>query len=549
MATTVPGAVASEPPPPPPARPTESPHQAAVDDNRPDPARQAKTFTGLAIIGAATGLGLLGDLLLRINLWGVNIGLWLSLLAASSLVIIGWQHRPMRTIWPWLTAAVLFGGGFAWRDSAVLNALNLLALLICLAMAATYGLGGNFWRGGLLGYGLGIVVSAISTWVGALLLMVMDIHWPTLGQGGRLTRLLRVGASLAVALPLLLLFGGLFAAADGVFDALIGGFVRWLLQDLVVRLIVSALVAYLVAGYLRQVLMGPTMTLAEATDSGKSRRPGLGWLEIVIILGALDLLFLTFVIIQLRYLFGGAEIVAISAQLTYADYARRGFFELVWVAALTLPMLLGLDWLRRPGEAVTQRLYGGLAGLMVLLVMIIVASALMRMNLYQREYGLTELRVYTTAFMLWIAIVCVWFAITVLPQRRHYFAAGALLSGLLVVTGLNYVNPDDLIIRTNVGRVTMVDTRASEATGRGRPGPTFDSVYATQLSGDATPALLDVWPHLSTAERRVIARHLLQRWASPATGDWRSANWSRYQAEEAVLRHRRELEAAGGQVR
>ena len=57
-----------------------------------------------------------------------------------------------------------------------------------------------------------------------------------------------------------------------------------------------------------------------------------------------DLLFLAFVLVQFRYLFGGAELVRGLTGMSYADYARRGFFELVAVAALSLPLLLLADW-------------------------------------------------------------------------------------------------------------------------------------------------------------------------------------------------------------
>ena len=44
----------------------------------------------------------------------------------------------------------------------------------------------------------------------------------------------------------------------------------------------------------------------------------------------------------------------------------------------------------------------------------VIVSALQRMRLYTQEYGLTELRLYTTAFMLWIAAGGVWYLATVL---------------------------------------------------------------------------------------------------------------------------------------
>ncbi len=66
--------------------------------------------------------------------------------------------------------------------------------------------------------------------------------------------------------------------------------------------------------------------------------------EVTIILGLLDVLFLGFVAVQGSYLFGGDRLIASQADLSYADYARRGFFQLVAVAGLSLPVLL---WLAR----------------------------------------------------------------------------------------------------------------------------------------------------------------------------------------------------------
>ena len=57
-------------------------------------------------------------------------------------------------------------------------------------------------------------------------------------------------------------------------------------------------------------------------------------------------------------------------------------------------------------------------------------SGLHRMRLYQGAYGLTELRLYTMAFMLWLGVVFGWFAWTVLRGHRERFAWGALTTAL-----------------------------------------------------------------------------------------------------------------------
>ena len=197
----------------------------------------------------------------------------------------------------------------------------------------------------------------------------------------------------------------------------------------------------------------------------------LGIVELGVVLGLLDLLFLAFVVVQFRYLFGGADLVQVSATLTYAEYARRGFFELVTVSALLLSVMLLLDWLARLDRPREVTVYRMLAGLLGVLLFVVIVSALQRMRLYTQEYGLTELRLYTTAFMLWIAAGGVWYVLTVLRDHRERFLFGTMVAGLAVAAILNAINPDDLIVRTNAQR-TDAPTR-------------FDGVYGTRLSADA----------------------------------------------------------------
>src|SRR5690606_28461555 len=109
------------------------------------------------------------------------------------------------------------------------------------------------------------------------------------------------------------------------------------------------------------------------------------------------LLFLFFVLVQFRYLFGGAGMIEVTPGLTYAEYARRGFFELVAASALVLPLLLVGDWLfdhRGPRDG---WIFRALSLLLILLVLVVMASAFHRMRLYLGAYGMTEPRLYATA--------------------------------------------------------------------------------------------------------------------------------------------------------
>jgi hypothetical protein len=278
-----------------------------------------------------------------------------------------------------------------------------------------------------------------------------------------------------------------------------------------------------------------TTATAQAETSTAARKFSLGAVEVGIVLGLLNVLFAAFVIVQFRYFFGGAARVMSITELTYAEYARRGFFELTWVAGLVLPLLLithALIQRRRDNYAVAERIFRPLAGTQVALLFVIMASAVARMRLYQSEYGLTELRLYTTAFMLWLGLVFVWFAWTVLVRNaRERFACGALVAAFLTVGLLHLLNPDAYIVRANAAHA--------------RAGRAFDAAYATSLSADAVPALIAALPSLSREERCLVARSISAGWSHPAPGeDWRSWSLARVRARHAIAAHQEELSEA-----
>ena len=220
---------------------------------------------------------------------------------------------------------------------------------------------------------------------------------------------------------------------------------------------------------------------------------------------------------------GSAEGFQVESRthLTYAAYARHGFFELVVVAALVLPLLLLADWALRRERRRDHAVFAALAATLVVLLLAVVASVFERLRLYQQVYGLTELRVYATGFVVWLAVVLLWLCATVLRRRRRRFAVGAVVAGFAAIAAMNVLNPDALIARTNVAR------------------PHVDVGYLARLSDDATPTLLRALPSLPRPEQRRLAAALLAR---TPRHDWRSWNLDRSRAADALARARPLLE-------
>jgi hypothetical protein len=485
-----------------------------------------ETKVGIALAGSGLALGVLGDWLFQGQPLGLNIALWMVAFVA---VLAGLLHLARA---PWhqgrrlmVVPLLLFSALFVWRDSPLLAAANLLALAAAVSMGALRRTQPRVRAATLSDYGGGIIAAGCSMLAGAIPLLMTDIRWQELRRGSS-GKVAAVARGLAIGTPLVFLFGGLFVAADAVFKHLLSTAFPTAYASLVTRTVVVLVVAWLAGGLLRD-LMAPReegrLVSAEALEPFRLA-PRLGALELNVVLVALDLLFLAFVVVQFRYLFGGTELVQRTAHLTYAQYARHGFFELVAVAVLTLPLLLLGDWLLRDEER-GRRAFRWLAGVLLALLGVVIASALQRMRLYQHEYGLTELRLYATGVIVWLGVVCAWFGVTVLRGKRHAFAVGALIAGFAATLALNILNPDALIARTNVTR------------------PSVDVGYLAGLSDDAVPTLISRLSSLDPDQGLFLANELLRR---SSTGDWRSWNLSRSRADRAVRTHRTELEQIAG---
>jgi hypothetical protein len=459
---------------------------------------------GTRLLLAGVALGALGDLLFHGHPLGANALLWaLGFVAALALLIRAGRlplHQGRRAM---AAPLLLFAALLVWRDSPLLVAVNLLAI----AGAVTIGALRRPAEASV-----GDVVSAAASagsaaGAGAVRLLQRDVSWRELTTHVRRDRAATIARGIALGLPLLAVFGALFALADAVFQQLLESALPDV-SSLWMHVLVASAFAWLAAGLLRDLV---------AARAEPTRAPRvLGSAEVAIALAAVNLLFLAFVLVQLRYLFGGRGLVEARMHLTYAEYARHGFFELVAVAVLVLPLLLAANLLVRGRARLVRLLSLGL----VALVLVVMASALQRLRLYQQEFGLTELRLYATGVVLWLAAVFALLVVTVLRGRPRTFAFGAIMLGFAATFAFNALDPDALIVRTNLAR------------------PTVDVSYLTNLSDDAVPPLIARLPTLDPELRRPIAASLLARRTEHDLVGW---NLSRERARRSLAAHHEEL--------
>lgn len=484
-----------------------------------------KTRMGLAALGAALLLGALGDALLGKEPWGIGFPIWICAFAIAVL-LIATVHPSIRSRnrLPLLAPALIFAAAFAWRDSLTLQGADTLAVLVLIALSTRYDSEIRLRAAGMSHYILEILGVGAQAAFCALSLVLSDITWSKIPRSDRAETATRVGRGLLIALPLVLVFGALMISADAVVQHFVERALDWDAEAVLTHLFYFAVFAWLSAGYLHGLIGERDRVFGPSKPVTASYR-----IEGTVVLAVMVALFAAFVAVQVRYLFGGSIHLSATAGLTYAQYARRGFFELVWIAALTLPVLLLAHSAMVDGAPQGRKPYAFLAGCMIALVFAIIASAMKRMGLYVAAYGLTELRLYTSAFMCWLVLVFAWMAMTVLAGRRERFALGGFIAAFVVLALLNIANPD--------ARIAAVNTTRPD------PGKRFDPEYVTALSGDAVPALISALPRLPAAKRGIVAKRLLDRWGGMAHTEWPSFNAGRDRASQAVSSHRADLQS------
>ncbi|MFI9529715.1 DUF4153 domain-containing protein [Micromonospora rosaria] len=451
------------PPPPPPL-----PGVALLKERWPGPAGPARPVAlGVLVAAAAVAASVL-------PLDRPGLG-WLvvALVATGALVTVAVtapthaDDRPdgtgvpgpvVRVGWALATIALVSVGVF--RAAEWLFLLCLLAALITATLAVT---GGRSLLGMLVaGLLPPVAVFRALPWARGGLRTLRT------AGGGNLVRIL---ISVGVTVGLLVLFGLLFAAADAIFADLVGA----VLPEVSVPGVVTWVLRFLLVG---GALLAGAHLLAGPPDLAGLRAPGarpVGRLEWALPLVLLDLLFTGFVLVQLTVLFGGAEHVLTTAGLTYAEYARGGFWQLLAVSLLTLLVLAGAGrWAPRSTRA-DRVLFRVLLGALTLLSLVVVASALYRMQVYTDAYGATRLRLLVATVELALGVVFLLVGVAVLRLRAGWLPPFVVGTAVLALLGLALVDPDRAIAERNVDRYARTGA--------------LDTVYLSRLSLDAVPAL------------------------------------------------------------
>jgi two-component system sensor histidine kinase BaeS len=459
---------------------------------------EPESLAGLRVVLLAAGVGVLAGGIMAFALPGLSWAVVLLAAGATAFATARRRREPFTLVCAGLSVLLVLPMALLDNDAIV--------ALCAIASGAVFliGVTGAWTLPGFLVTGLAWPLSALRglPWLGRSLRVV--------GGTGRSSAVARTVAWSAVGL---VVFGALFASADALFAEWVDVLVPNLsLGNLVLRGFVAAVVfgLTLTAAYLA---LSPPNVEPAGTDAPPLRNR-FEWLVPVLLV---DAVFVVFLAAQAAVVFGGHDYLERTTGITYADYVHQGFGQLTVATALTL--LVAWAASRRAGRSPADQLWlrGALGGL-CLLTLVVVASALYRMHVYQEAYGYTTLRLVVDVFEGWLGVVVLAVMVAGALGRRVWLPRIALVTGAVALLGLAAVNPDAWVADRNIDRW--------EAKG------TLDLPYLASLSADAAPVIADrLPPEIAACALQRLPLHQLN---VAHRNDWLEWNLGRQRAEDPV---------------
>lgn len=461
-----------------------------------------------------------------------------TLIVGFALILLMTQHE--KHIW-WLIipfmASPLFALGSALRASPWLTAFNILACVVTV---------------GIFFLNLGkqkISETNLSLWlpIEIFLLIFSSVSEPLNALAENIGRKKNISPKIIkniliaaiFGFPLVMIVTILLISSDPIFEKYINDILQnissWLNIENVPKTVKDIFFTGLFSFGFLGIFYSTTKKGKAPLYQGVSRETrDQSFSYIAIIIGGILLCFL---IIQVRYLFLGSAAIA-SFGYTYAAYARRGFYQLLCVAAITF--FLSLLITKKNNSLPVPTRSKIIAALLTTETFVLLISAIKRILLYIQAYNWTEKRFFGLVGMIILFVMLIVFLLQIFSEKfsRNEYTF-AVFSALLIITlGLNIVNPDAIIARKNIA-----------AYKNGAQEYEFDFDYTSYISSDAAFAGFELFDAARTEREKIRAAEALNKafynldqYENFTKHHWYSFHFSEEKANKLLMTRRPEIE-------
>ena len=304
----------------------------------------------------------------------------------------------------------------------------------------------------------------------ALTRFPIPFQWLGQSAKGRTANIRRVVIGVAISIPALMFLIIMLSRADMIFSRAVGDFFYRLFQIVHPSLVIRAVAAVFAGLYLFGILFGILAVKKAEKDKGKSAQKTGDCLILNIVLTSVLLVYTAFIIIQIRYLFAPPD--SLPYGLNFVEYARRGFFELLFLTGVNIVFILIAVALTKTQNGRGAKTTKVLCMYLCAVTVVLLVSSFYRMWLYGSDDGLTRMRLLVFGFLIFEAVGLIMTFFYIIKPKFNIISVYVLIA-LTYFLVLNLVPIDRVIAREQINRYFQ--------TGRGG----ID--YVLTLSPDAAP--------------------------------------------------------------
>jgi hypothetical protein len=326
----------------------------------------------------------------------------------------------------------------------------------------------------------------------------------------------KVIIGLIISIPVLAVVLTLLMSADSKFKQLVGGLPEWfniVNAETITRIMIILLTTALFFGIL-QVLLKKQIKIIEAKPEKQFFQ--LDGIIVFTVLVVMNLVYLLFTFVQFKYFFGGT----LQGDFTFAQYARKGFFELLFVSIINLSVIVAVLTFVTRGSVVFNRLTQIMLTILVLSSSVMLCSAFLRLSMYEDAYGFTFTRILAHSFMIFLTIIFAYTLVKVWIENLslvHF----VFITSLIYYVAINTVDLDQLVVAKNIDRF--------EASGK------VDVQYLNSLSYTGVLGLMSLYEKDKNIPALETILQQRQEQFNREEDSWQSYNLKKQQVKKELL--------------
>jgi hypothetical protein len=325
----------------------------------------------------------------------------------------------------------------------------------------------------------------------------------------------KVGIGILISLPVLFVVLMLLMSADTEFERMMGDIPQWFDEldgEIIGRILVVLFFTLAFFSFLQTLIQKQINAVIHSADKQSFKMDAIITITVLVLI---NVVYVLFTVVQFKYFFSGT----LQGNFTYAEYARKGFFELLFVTLINLTItILVLTFVDR-ATGFIKRFMQVMLTTLVLASAVLLSSAFLRLSMYEEAYGFTFIRVMAHSFMIFLIVIFMYTFIKIWIEKLSLFHF-YFISALLYYTLMNVINVEQIIVTKNIERY--------EQSGK------IDVHYLNSLSYTGILGLIQLYeknPQLPDLKNILLER---QNEANLNKIQWQSYNLKRTLANEEI---------------